>query len=115
MQLKGRLVLVLGVLGVVSACASPQVAKPVDASDRAGDCAALAEGVKEAEALRVAAREEDKFQWKYVFVVNGFISAYRINEAEEAAEKRSRELQMVAKDKGCMRPATTNAPVAVTE
>lgn len=104
-----RSVLFLALLGMVSACATPQVAEPVSEANKAQDCATLTQEIQHADALRVAAREEDKFQWKYIFVVNGFVSAYRINKAEGAAEDRIAGLKAIAQEKGCKVPPT-NAP-----
>lgn len=85
----------------VSACATPQVATPVGPQNYEQDCAKLAGEIREADRLRVASREEDKFMWRYAFVANAFVSAYRINKAESAAEDRLADLKRIAAEKKC--------------
>ncbi|MBM3618014.1 MAG: hypothetical protein FJX23_05645 [Alphaproteobacteria bacterium] len=95
------------ILGV-SACATPQVAEKVGPQNYEQDCARLAKEIQEAERLRVAAREEDKFMWRYAFVANAFVSAYRINKAEGAAEDRAADLKRIAAEKNCPLPNLQN-------
>lgn len=95
---------------ILSACANPIVAEPVKPTDYNLNCAQLSEEIRQADKLRIDSRAEDAPDPKYLFVVNGFVSAYRINKAEEAAEKRLTDLKRIAADKQC--PATTlNQPL----
>lgn len=97
----------------VSACATPQVAAPVSPQNYEQDCAQLASEIREADRLRVASREEDKFMWRYALVANAFVSAYRMNKAESAAEDRLADLKRIAAEKKCDIPNTpANLPPA---
>lgn len=110
-----RKLILLATAGLVglSACATPQVAAPVGPQNYEQDCAQLTGEIKEAERLRVASREEDKFMWRYAFVANAFVSAYRINKAEGAAEDRLADLKRIAAEKKCDIPnAQNNLPPA---
>ena len=80
---------------LTSACANPHVVPPVSESDRAKECAAIQADISQTELYRKEARAEDKFQWKYVFMVNAATSWVRMNKAEEAAEKRLAELNQL--------------------
>lgn len=108
MNKRNPLLLATAGLLAVSACATPQVAAPVNPQNYEQDCAQLAAEIKEADRLRVAAREEDKFMWRYAFVANAFVSAYRINKAEGAAEDRLADLKRIAAEKKCPLPDLQN-------
>lgn len=86
----------------ISACAKPVVAPPVTAADTQKDCAALERDIEETTQLKRAAREEDRFQWKYIFVVNAATSWHRMNKAERAAVDRLEKLNAIAAAKGCL-------------
>lgn len=88
-------------LSVLAACANPVVAPPLAAQDYSKDCAAIEADIAETSQLKREARAEDKFQWKYVFVVNGFISAWQINRAEQAAVARLEGLRQAGQKQGC--------------
>lgn len=105
-----RKLILLATAGIlaVSACATPQVASKVGPQNYEQDCAQLASEIREADRLRVAAREEDKFMWRYAFVANAFVSAYRINKAESAAEDRLADLKRIAAEKNCSQPNLQN-------
>lgn len=88
-------------LSLVAACANPVVAPRVTPRDADKDCAAIQEDIQRSSDLKRAARADDEFQWRYIFVVNGFVSAYRMNKAEEAAQARLEALRKIGHDKGC--------------
>src|SRR5690606_29402207 len=96
-----RLGIALLLLAAVSACANPVVAPPLTAPEREKDCTAIEADITETSNLKRAARDDDKFMWRYVFVVNGFVSAYRMNKAEAAAQERLDELRALGQAKGC--------------
>lgn len=99
-------------LFLTAACANPTVATPVSASDAQKDCAALEKDVGETSQLKQQARADDRFQWRYIFIVNAITSAYRINKAEKAAVERLKQLQQIAAEKGCFgEHATPQQPV----
>jgi hypothetical protein len=85
----------------LSACAKPVVAPRITPRDSEKECAALREDIARTEQLKVDARADDEFQWRYIFVVNGFVSAYRMNKAEAAAEERLQALHKIAAEKEC--------------
>lgn len=87
---------------LLSACAKPVMAPPVTAADAQKDCAMLERDIEETAQLKRAAREEDRFQWKYIFVVNAATSWHRMNKAEEAAVDRLEKLNAIAAAKGCL-------------
>ncbi|MGB1539597.1 MAG: hypothetical protein ACPG80_01435 [Rickettsiales bacterium] len=86
---------------LLSACANPVVVPPLRIEEHAKDCDAIAKDISQTRHFKDAARDEDGFQWKYIFVVNALVSAYRINEAETAAEERLAELERMAANKDC--------------
>lgn len=88
-------------LSIVAACANPVVAPRMAAMDYEKDCAAIEDDIAETSALKRDARAEDKFQWKYIFIINGFVSAWRINKAEQAAQERLDALREAGQRKGC--------------
>ncbi|MCH2546009.1 MAG: hypothetical protein MK052_00150 [Alphaproteobacteria bacterium] len=92
----------VALLAMLAACANPTIAPPVTAADAQKECAALEHDIAEAARLKTEARSEDKFQWKYIFVVNAATSAYRMNKAEAAAQKRLEDLNQIAASKGCL-------------
>lgn len=92
----------IALLLMLSACAKPIVAPPVTAMDTQKDCAALEQDIAETTELKRAAREEDRFQWKYIFVVNAATSWHRMNTAEKAAVERLEKLNSIAAAKGCL-------------
>lgn len=91
-------------LFLLPACANPQIAAPVGPAEYEQNCAQLTFEIRQAEGLRIAARDEDRFQWKYIFVGNAFVSAYRMNKAEMAAQKRLTDLKRIAEEKKCPIP-----------
>lgn len=115
-----NLVIACALLLSASACAKPVVAPPVTAVDAQKDCAALERDIEETSQLKRAAREEDRFQWKYIFVVNAATSWHRMNKAEQAAVERLEKLNAIAAAKGCLgepekmiEPGTPVTPEAV--
>lgn len=93
---------IIAALLMLSACAKPVVAPPVTMADAQKDCAALERDIEETTQLKRAAREEDRFQWKYIFVVNAATSWHRMNKAEQAAVDRLERLNTIAAAKGCL-------------
>lgn len=89
-------------LFLTAACANPVVAPPVNVSDAQKSCALLEQDIMETEQLKKQARADDRFQWRYIFVVNALTSAYRINKAEKAALERLEQLNQIAAAKGCL-------------
>jgi hypothetical protein len=87
-----------------SACANPQIAAPVGPAEYEQDCKQLDMEIRKAEGLRIAARDEDRFDWKYILVANAFVSAYRMNKAEIAAQERLNDLKRIATEKECPIP-----------
>lgn len=86
---------------LVAACANPVVVAPVGPEEQSKNCSQLDYEIAQAKHYRKEARAEDGFRWKYIGVVNGFVSAYRINKAEEAAQTRINQLEQIAKEKEC--------------
>lgn len=98
-----RKTLVIGLVAALSlnACANPKVALPVSPADKEKDCAALFQDLNDTRQMRIDAREDDRAMPRYLLIVNGFVSWYRINKAVTASEERMVELQRIAKAKGC--------------
>ena len=98
---------------LTSACANPVVVSKVGPEDYSKSCAELEQDINQTRHLRSAAREDDEFQWRYIFVVNGLWSMYQINKAEKAANERLDELQRLYGTQGCAQQGA--APVADIE
>ena len=96
-----KIIILSGLLAMLAACANPVVAAPVSTADRDKSCEELAADITQTQQLKTAAREDDEFQWRYIGVVNGFVSAYRMNKAETAATKRLAELENISSSRGC--------------
>lgn len=95
-------IVAMSALLALSACANPIVAEPLAPADSNKNCAAIEEDISKTAALKREAREHDRFEWRYVFMVNAGVSWYRMNKAEQAAEQRLQELNQLAKSKGCL-------------
>ena len=93
--------LTLGLLSFTAACANPVVAPPMTEQDYRKGCAAIEADIAETSRLKREARAEDKFQWKYVFILNGFVSWWQMDRAEKAAEARLNGLREAGQQQGC--------------
>jgi len=91
-----------GLLLALAACANPVVAPPVSAADSDKSCAAIEEDIAQTALLKRQAREHDRFEWRYVFMVNAAVSWHRMNQAEKAATERLEQLNKLAVSKNCM-------------
>lgn len=107
-----KIIALSSVLLGLAACANPHVVPPVGAQDHAKACDAIQADIAETQKYKAEARAEDKFQWKYVFMVNAATSWVRMNKAEEAATKRLHDLNQIYAEKGCdgSKPAAVLAP-----
>lgn len=91
----------VALLALLGACANPEVAPRITPEERNLSCAEIEADVERTSQLKRDARVDDEFQWRYIFVVNGFVSAWRMNRAEQAAQERLEALREIGRAKGC--------------
>lgn len=99
-----RFPFILALALAASACSNPVLVPSVTVADHQKDCPDLLKDIEQTRYYRKEARADDKFMWKHIFIFNAFVSAYRMNEAESAANTRLGELERTATAKGCFNP-----------
>lgn len=97
-------------LTLLSACHRPERVEAVQSSDSSLDCAQIQDGIRYAEQARQAAREHDKFEFRYILIVPAFVSAYNFDKAEKAADARKAELEQLYRAKDCANQAQQATP-----
>lgn len=96
---------------LISSCYSPERVQPVQASDSALSCTELQQEISYAEQARAAAREHDKFEFRYMLIVPAFVSAYNFSKAEKAADARKENLESLYASKNCASQPQTASPL----
>lgn len=100
-MMQKALCLTLLVTLLLSACASPHVAEVRRHGDKNMSCEDLHQAVAEAEHMKQAAREDDRFKLGYIALLPAVVSVYRFHKAEKAAQERIDYLTSIYNAKNC--------------
>ncbi len=94
----------------LTSCAEPKMADPVGEREAGLTCQALAEELASALELKKEARSEDRAKASYLLVVPAYVSWYRMDKAEQAAEARAAKLHALMAEKHCLEDAPEPQP-----
>ena len=90
------------IICLLSSCApKPVVVTIVEPEDTRLNCTQLYSALQTAQQNKTAARAEDRFRLRYIFIPIGFLAVYRMLNAEGAAIRRIKHLETIAKGKKC--------------
>jgi hypothetical protein len=99
-------------LGLLTACAEPEMAAPVGEREAQLSCEDLAKEFQAAQGIEKAARADDRAKASYLLIVPAYVSWYRMEQAEDAARLRQQQLleQMQVKNCPPLEGATLPSP-----
>jgi hypothetical protein len=100
-MLKNLVTLSLVITFLAACSATPKVLEVDKFGDDKLSCDEIATNIDEAEFYKKQARKDDNFQFRYLWVPTGTISAYNFNDAESAAIARKEKMEKLAQAKGC--------------
>lgn len=101
MRLYALPVVALAALLLASCAPKPVVVEVQQPHDSSLDCGRLAGEMQSAEFYKKAAKAEDRFRLRYIFIPTTIVAAYRMNNAESAAQDRLEYLQQLSQQRGC--------------
>jgi hypothetical protein len=104
LHMKKFAALSISALILASCAADPTVVEVQQLGDSGLNCEQLNNSIQEAQGYKTAAREDDKFELKYIWLPTGALSAYRFNKAEGHAQDRIEYLTSMSSQKGCGAP-----------
>ena len=86
---------------LLTGCHRPERIQAVQDSDSILTCPQIRQEIDYAEQAKLAAREHDKFEFRYMLVIPAFVSAYNFHRAEQAADARKATLEQIYAAKNC--------------
>lgn len=102
LTMKQLLVFLILVTQLAGCAAQPEVIKVRQPQDDGLSCAALSRELLHAQQLKAKAREEDRFQLKYMLVVPAILSMNNWTDAEQKADARIEHLSLLYQRKKCI-------------
>lgn len=106
--------LLFALIILISACSKPFVVPRVGPEVHKMSCDELREDMRKALHFKRAARADDRFYWKHIFVVNAFVSWNRMNKAEKAAQHRLDVLEEIMILKKCPKRRLTPKEIPIS-
>lgn len=106
-----KIISVTLLISLLTSCApKPFVVQVEEPTDTRLNCDQLYSQVQIAQRYKKAAKAEDRFRLRYIFLPIGFLSVYRMLQAEGAAIRRINHLEELSKEKKCKDPALIQDP-----
>jgi hypothetical protein len=99
--MKKTISLVLIICLLSSCTPKPVVVTVEEPEDTRLNCSQLYSAIQTAQQYKTAARVEDRFRLRYIFLPIGFLAVYRMLAAEGAAIRRIKHLETISKGKKC--------------
>lgn len=96
---------------LLSGCHRPDRVEAFQERDSSLSCQQIQEQINYAEQAKIAAREHDKFEFRYMLIVPAFISAYNFHKAEQAADERIANMEQLYTANNCSSKMTSSSEI----
>lgn len=95
-----KILSIMALASITGCIASPEVARKTGYESQM-TCQQIAQEIERTNQLKKDSRKDDRFMFRYINPISGFLSIYTMNKAESAAEKKLIYLEKLNSSKQC--------------